>query len=190
MLLARNDCDLHNLLYHIFNVLNEIQLYLWSINQSCRFVRYSKTREMCPIYCKCKIKRGSSDCSAVFVYVFSTPCALILGRVFYRDIACFKNEYAYLTCIYVYLCIFIYLYTMINRWPVCLDSIWLNTKKILKIKPFCLWIIFVCFNVFKTRETPGADTRFDVNSRGFKLPARDYNSNNVSEKLEEPLEIR
>ena len=125
LLLARNYCDLHNLLYHINDVLNEIQLYLWSMNQSCGFVRYSKMREMCPIDSRptCKINRGSSDCPAVFVFVFSTPCALILGRVFYRDIACFKNEYAYLTCIYVYLCIFIYLYTMINRWPMCLDSI-------------------------------------------------------------------
>lgn len=131
---ARNDCNLHNLLYHCLQCVywDAAAIYLWSINHSCFFIRYPTLKDLW-VLLYMQINRDSSNCFSCVVYVFSNRCVPSSNRESPWQRHSMISKWICISemCIYVYLCIFIYLYMRINRWlyvRVCLDSIRMTTK--------------------------------------------------------------
>lgn len=126
-------------------LVHEPRLFLCEISKNDGFVGFN---------CTCKSVGILPTIQLCRVCVFKLLCAPHrVGRVLYRNIAWFRNEYAYQKCIYVYVCIFIYSCAGINRWLYVrvfgLKSEWIQNKAV-------LWIVVLADNVslrFAGQET-------------------------------------
>lgn len=130
----------------IFSVFVEMQLLyisgLWAAAVSWWDLQ---TRRICGFQMYMQITRDSSVSCMCFQI---TVCPHRVGRVLYRNIAWFQNEYAYQKCIYVYVCIFIYSCAGINRWLYVrvfgLKSEWIQNKAVLWIGVLADNVTLVC----------------------------------------------
>lgn len=88
---------IHDLLYHVLQGVDTMQLDLWFINHRCFFL----------FFCMISVTEELSVLLYQFsVHVFKSQCALL-----YRDIAWFKNEYAYQKYVFMYICVYSSIYT-------------------------------------------------------------------------------
>lgn len=114
---ARDDCATAILtIYHFLQCVHwdAAAVYLWCVDHSCFFVRYSKIERFVGFMFHAN-QQGFFQlllclCSQIAV------CPHPIGRVYNRDIAWYQKWICISNCIYVYLCVFIYLYVRINRW--------------------------------------------------------------------------